>query len=478
MGWWSRLRRRGAPEARGAGAAEYIEAVLAAQEAGVLRTSMGTLDEEQIGSTLSGIVKSNGPIFALTLARMQVFSQARFQWARYERGEETDLFGSPELAVLERPWVGGTTADLLARMELDVTAAGNAYIRRIRRVQRGRVVSDRLVRLRPDWVTIVLGSTEDADHPAEAADVELLGYVYTPHGDTSRMVVLAPDEVAHYAPVPDPDGVFVGMSWVTPVIRDVLGDNLQTDHKRAFLRNSATPNLVIKFDPTVTVQQVKEFKKIFEAEYAGVENAYRTLFLGGGADPVAIGANFKEIEFAATQGKAESRLAAAAGVPPSWVGFSEGLQGSALNAGNFTAARRRFGDGTLAHLWENAAASLQTIVTPPDDRAHLAVSTRGIPFLAMDASDRAAVQEQEARTIVTLVKDGFTHASAVDAVINHDWSRLEPVTDAEGNPMLSVQLQSPQANPAQEPSAAEPDAGSNGGGDPDRARAALIGGVS
>src|SRR5690606_11676835 len=172
-----------------------------------------------IGSTLSGIVKSNGPIFALTLARMQVFSQARFQWARYERGEETDLFGSPELAVLERPWPGGTTADLLARMELDVTAAGNAYIRRIRRVQRGRVVSDRLVRLRPDWVTIVLGSTEDADHPAEAADVELLGYAYTPRGTgvTERTVLLTPDEVAHYAPLPDPDGVFLGMSWVTPV---------------------------------------------------------------------------------------------------------------------------------------------------------------------------------------------------------------------------------------------------------------------
>src|SRR5690606_17337032 len=210
-----------------------------------------------------------------------------FQWARYERGEETDLFGSPELGVLERPWPGGTTADLLARMELDVTAAGNFYARRIRRVRRGRVTVDRLVRLRPDWVTIVLGSEEDAEHPAAAADVELRGYVYTPNGDTSRMVVLEPDEVAHYAPVPDPDGVYVGMSWVTPVIRDVLGDNLQTDHKRAFLRNSATPNLVIKFDPTVTVQQVKEFKKIFEAEYAGAENAYKTLFLGGGADPQA-----------------------------------------------------------------------------------------------------------------------------------------------------------------------------------------------
>lgn len=480
MRWWPRLRRTNRTPERGVGAQEFIDTILAAQEAGVLRTSMGTLDEEQIGSTLSGIVASNGPVFALTLARMQVFSQARFQWARFEGGAPADLFGSPELSVLERPWLGGTTADLLARMELDVTMAGNAYIRRIRRVQRGRVVSDRLVRLRPDWVTIILGSNEDADHPAEAADVELLGYAYTPRGAgvTERTVLLTPDEVAHYAPLPDPDGVFLGMSWVTPVIRDVLGDNLQTDHKRAFLRNAATPNLVIKFDPTVTQEQVKEFKKIFEADHAGWANAYKTVYLGGGADVTPVGANFKEIDFSVTQGKAESRLAAAAGVPPSWVGFSEGLQGSALNAGNFTAARRRFGDGTMQHLWANAAASLETIVRPPDSGARLWFATAGIPFLAMDASDRAAVQEQEARTIVTLVKDGFTHASAVDAVINHDWSRLKPVTDAQGNPMLSVQLQSANppapADPAAEP-AADPPAASNGNADPNRARA-LIGG--
>lgn len=475
MRWWPRLRRTNRTPERGAGAQEFVEAILAAQEAGVLRTSMGTLDEEQIGSTLSGLVVGNGPIFALTLARMQVFSQARFQWARFAGGAPADLFGSPELSVLERPWLGGTTADLLARMELDVTMAGNSYLRRIRRVERGRVVSDRLVRLRPDWVTIILGSREDEEHPSQAADVELLGYAYTPNGDAGRMIVLTPDEVAHYAPIPDPDGVFLGMSWVTPVIRDVLGDNLQTDHKRAFLRNAATPNLVIKFDPTVTMEQVKEFKKIFEADHAGAENAYKTVYLGGGADATAIGANFKEIEFSVTQGKAESRLAAAAGVPPSWVGFSEGLQGSALNAGNFTAARRRFGDGTMQHLWANAAASLETIVRPPDAGARLWFATTGIPFLAMDASDRAAVQEQEARTIVTLVKDGFTHESAVDAVINHDWSRLEPVTDAQGNPMLSVQLQSANPAPAGPAPAADPPAASNGNADPNRARA-LIGG--
>lgn len=430
--WLSRAFGRKPTEERGT-TQDWVDLVFAAQESGFLQTTMPRLDEEQIAGSLAGLVKTNGPVFALMLARMQVFSQARFQWARFERGEVADLFGSPELAILERPWPGGTTSDLLARMEMDVTGFGQAYIRRVRRTRFGE---DRLVRLRPDWVVVILGSREDVDHPAEAADVELVGYAYAPRGESgSRMILLETNEVTHYAPVPDPESVYLGMSWLTPVIRDVLGDNLQTDHKRAFLRNAATPNLAIRVDPSIPFDMFKKFKAEFDLEHKGVENAYKTLFLGGGADPVPIGKDFKEIDFAVTQGKAESRLASAAGVPPSWVGFSEGLQGSALNAGNFTAARRRFGDGTMQHLWGNAATSLETILVRPDVGARLWFATRGIPFLRMDHTDEAQVQAAEAQTIVSLVRDGFTAESAVDAVMNRDWSRLQH-TD-----LLSVQLQ-------------------------------------
>jgi hypothetical protein len=433
---------------------DYVDLLMQAQDLGFVRTTMASLDEEQVTGSFNSIVKNSSPIWSLTLARLQVFSQARFQWTRPEGGVPGELFGTPELGILEKPWPGGTTADLLARMELDATGAGNSYTRRLRRTRFGE---DRLVRLRPDWVIVIMGSREDADHPAEAADVELLGYAYVPHGDRAdRMVLMEPDEIGHYAPYPDPDAVLTGMSWITAAMKDVLGDNLQTDHKRAFLKNAATPNLVIKFDPTITIDAVKKFKSLFEAEHKGAWNAYKTLFLGGGADVTPVGADFKQLDFAITQGKAESRMASSAGVPPSWVGFSEGLQGSALNAGNFTAARRRFGDGTMQHLWANAATSLETIVTPPEG-AQLWFATRGIPFLNMDAQDEADVQAKEAQTIVQLVRDGFTPESAIDAVKNHDFSRLVHTG------LLSVQLQPPGITP-------------NGSGDPNAARAALLGG--
>lgn len=401
-----------------------------------LKTSMGSINEEQIASTATAAYHSNGIVFALTLARLQVFSQARFQWTRFQGGSPTDLFGDRELQVLERPWPGGTTSDLLARMEVDVSLAGNCYIR--------RSSATRLNRLRPDWTVIILGSQENADHPAEAADVEVVGYAYRPPSGPMRL--FEANEVAHYAPIPDPDFEFLGMSWITAGTREMQADTLATEHKARFFTNAATPNLAIKFDPAVGIERVKEFKELLEEEHRGAWNAYKTLYMGGGADPVVIGKDFRELDFAATQGKGESRLASMAGVPPSWVGFSEGLQGSALNAGNFNSARRRFSDGTLQHLWTNAAASLEVIVDRPDPGASLWFDTSAVAFMREDAGDLARIQQQQAATITSLVRDGFTPQSAIDAVRNNDWTRLQHTG------LTSVQLQPPTDGTEPDPS--------------------------
>lgn len=399
-----------------------------------LQTTMGALDREKVAASAAGAYKASGPVFSLVLARMQVFSQIRFQWTRFSGSQPGDLFGSQALSVLENPWPSGTTSDLLARMEMHNSLAGNAYVRRTR--------PDQLNVLRPDLVTIILGSQENEADPALAADTEIAGFLYTPAG--SRAQVFLPDEVAHYAPVPDPWFHFLGMSWITPVLRELQGDQAAVEHKWRFFENSATINLAVKFDPQLTIEKVKAFKELMEEEHRGLANAFRTLYLGGGADVTPVGSTFKEMDYAVIQGRAESRLAAAAGVPPSWVGFSEGLQGSALNAGNFDSARRRFSDGTLVHLWTNAAASLQPIIRPVPAGASLWFDDR-VPFMRQDAGDVATIQSQQATTIGTLIKDGFTPESAVKAVAENDWSLLEH------SGRISVQLWEPGDNSAGHP---------------------------
>lgn len=393
-----------------------------------VQTTMGQVDRESVGVTSVAGFKGNGPVFSLVLARLQAFSQVRFQWTRFQGSQPGDLFGTPELGVLERPWNGGTTSDLLARMEIYASTAGCAYTIRPAR--------DRLSMLRPDRVTIIMGSQTDAHDPSEAPDAEIIGFLHTT--SRNKMTMYGPNEVAYYAPIPDPDYRFLGMSWITPVLRDLQADSLATEHKARFFINAATPNLAIKFDASVGIDKVRQFKTLLEAEHKGAFNAWKTLYLGGGADPVTVGSSFKDMDYAVIQGRAESRLAACAGVPPSWVGFAEGLQGSSLNAGNFNSARRRFSDGTMIHLWTNAATSLEVLLGRPPG-ATLWFDPR-VPFMREDAQDVAGIQLQQAQTIVSLVRDGgFTPESAVAAVGKNDFALLVH------SGLLSVQLQPPGA---------------------------------
>ena len=742
----------------------------------VVNTSMGNIKEERIAQSANAALRGNSTIFALVSARVQVFSQVRFQWTRFTGSLAGDLFGTPDLKVLEQPWPGGATPDLLGRMELDDCMCGNGYIVRPR--------PDRLARLRPDFVIIVLGSQLDADYPADAPDVEIAGYAYLPRSGKAHFFF--PNEVAHYAPMPDPDFQFLGMSWISACIRELQADSLMTEHKARYFTNAApqpmdakiltpwgwstmghmflgqqvtgldgkphrvtgvfpqgeqdvyrvtfsdgaatectadhlwqvtnagdrkrgvtrtmtlaqmmtgglryksgpakwavplvepvefdekcaqpmidpyllgallgdgslrgntrgyggptlaaaaedademgraiaclapatrrdrdgwsefyfrssdlrmslevyglwgvlgaakhvpeeymhgsveariallqglldtdgsvsarqpnlvrfsstswrlseqvaeltrslggtakitylepaggkpqwqvtvkrlpawitpfrlsrkadryrppsvgrfrnitgvekvgqkqcqcirvdvadslyvtddyvlthnTPNLAIKFDPAIGIDMVRQFKALMEEEHKGVFNAWKTLYLGGGADVVPVGNNLREIELAINQSHGETKLAAAAGIPPSWVGFSEGLQGSTLNAGNFDSARRRMADGTFAHLWTSAATCLQSIVPPRyspvasenSGGATLWYDAR-VPFMREDAGDLAKIQVDQSQVISVLVQQGFEPDSVVKAVANNDWSLLKH------SGLVSVQLNPP-----------------------------------
>lgn len=379
------------------------------------------------------ILKRNGAVASLMFLRLMAFSEARFQFRQMRNGRPGDLFGTKDLALLERPWANATTGDLLARMIMDVDLAGNAFF---------TVITDpdgsqRLKRLRPDWVTIVTGSRSEPSLYGDAIDGDIIGYIYDPlTGGTGQGDVLFPHQVAHFAPIPDPEYQFRGMSWLTPVIREIEADTAATSHKLNFFRHGATPQIVVSVDSSVKPEVFERFKALMEENHAGVHNAYRTLYLGGGADVKVVGTDLKQLDFKATQGAGESRLAAAAGVPPVIVGFSEGLAGSSLNAGNYASSRRRFADLTLRPLWRNAAGSLATLVPAPAG-AELWFDDRDIAFLREDRGDVADIQNKQANTVLQLVNAGYEPDSVTQAVANEDMTLLQHTG------LYSVQLQKP-----------------------------------
>lgn len=424
--------------------------------------------EGDFESYVSGAFKKSPPVFACISTRAAVLSEARFMFRRFEKGRATDLFGNEALKLLERPWPGGTTGELIARMEQDASLAGNFFgttcddLGRYGKASRGGP-NRRIVRMRPDWVSIIIGVPKNPRKPDEEGhplnlNARILAYLYEPRGNmvqeqsgrTPEPVLLLPDEVCHYSPEPDPIARFRGMSWLTPVVKEVSSDISAAQHKDEFYNHAAVPNLAIKFDKDTSEDAFAMFVEKFRTEHQGVWNAYKTLFLMGGADIEPLTMDFRNLDFANVVGKGENRIANAAGVPSAWVGFSEGMQGSSLNAGNLSSLRRRFADGTIRPLWRKMAASLEVLIDVPGG-AHLWYDERGVAFLREDATDLAEIMQTNFVALDAGIRAGFEPDALVEALRDNDITKLL----GEHSGRFSVQLYPPGQGPGDTHAAGE-----------------------
>jgi phage portal protein BeeE len=373
----------------------------------------------------AAIYKTNGIVFACMAVRQRVFSQITFRFAGLNNGKVGKLFGGPEIDILSRPWPNGTTGDLATRMIQDADTKGAFF---------GVRHGDRIYRRDPLKVSVILSGD-----PAQDEFVDILGYAYQPKGKDGPVYTYEPHEMCHWTPMLDPDASYAkGMSWITPILREIRSDNAATDHKSTFFANSATPNMVVKFPPDVMNQdQFDRFKAKMEAEYAGAGKSGKTMYLAPGADVEVVGKDFKQMDFAETQGRDETRIAAAAGVPAVIVGLKESLAGSSLNAGNYSAARRAFADGTMSDLYRGAAAALQTIVPAPQAKgpAKLWFDISQVPFFREDRGDAATIRQTQAATIKSLIDAGYEPDSVISAMEAEDFSLLVH------SGLYSVQLQ-------------------------------------
>ncbi|MFL0172424.1 phage portal protein [Mycobacterium sp. SMC-13] len=413
-----------------------------------LQQTIAGASTERPADTFVGLASqayaANGVVFACMLVRQLVFSSIRFQWQRILNGKPSETFGDLTLGLLEQPWPGGTTQDLLARAVQDADLAGNSYWYRDTSLARLGTQSpnSEMVRLRPDWVQVVgqarrLGS-DGSPRGGGQVGWKKAGYLYTEGGyhpgNSNTAVAFTVDEVAHFAPIPDPLAVFTGMSWLTPILREIQADQAMTRHQRKFMDNGATPNMVVKHTSSDR-DAIKKWAEELDGSHAGVDNAYKTLHLYPGAEATIVGANLKDIDFAGVREGGEVRIAAAAGVPPVIVGLSKGLDSATYS--NYGQARRRLADGTAHPLWQNMAGSMQQILPPPGNGVRLWYDATDVPFLREDEADAANIAAVRASTINTYLAAGFTAESAVKAVDAGDINLLKHTG------MTSVQLLPP-----------------------------------
>ncbi len=376
------------------------------------------------GGAYGAAYDANSVVFACEANRLLLFSEARFQWQRLVDGRPGDLFGNRALSLLEEPWVGATTGELLMQMELDVAEHGNSYW-----VPDGAY----LHRLDPCRVKVLTEGTYDDLYTGYQTGDRLLAYAYRETKDDPP-VIYFPGEICHYKPYPCRTNRWVGMSWLAPCLPDIDVDQQLTQHKLNTVSRAGSIPFVVCFDREVTDDQYDDFVESYREQHEGPGNAGKVLFLGGGADVKTVGQTWESMALKATQGAGETRIAACAGVPPVIVGLSEGL--SSATYSNYSQARRRLVDGTMRPLWRLAAGALESVIDVPS-ASRLWYDDRDIPFLREDVMDQAEIMSRRAMTIESLIRSGYKPESVVAAVEADDFSRLSHTG------LFSVQLQPP-----------------------------------
>ena len=371
------------------------------------------------------IAKSHGIVAACLAIRASVFAEVRFRYQQMAQGKPANLFGDATLDILERPWPNGGTGELAARMIQDADLGGQFYA-----VRKG----NRLYRRRPDKMVIALTGEPDVDEYVDVA-----GYLYYPGGikPGGQFYVYDVASVVHWSPLPDPEAEYRGMSWITPVLREIRTDRAAAQYKQDYFDNAASPNMVVKTPESVmTREQFDEFVERLRREHAGPGNRHKQLFLAPGSDVEVIGANLQDLDLSNSVGRDEARIASAAGVPAVLLGLKESMQGSSLNAGNYGQSRRRFADGTMKPLYRSAAAALEKIVPTPAG-TRLWYDDTQVAFFREDRKDAAEIQQIKAASIRQLVDAGYDPPTVVEAVDNEDMARLQH------SGLYSVQLQPP-----------------------------------
>jgi phage portal protein BeeE len=383
----------------------------------------------------------NGVVFGVLNVQMRLFSEARF---KLRRTSDKKLVDDEALHLLQHPWPNGDTGTLLARARQDASIAGNAYV---------RDAGDRLERLRPDWVTIVSEVVPAEEAPDGHQIRKVIGYVYDPVGDPERDIDFFPEsEVAHFAPIPDPSANWRGMSVLTPVIKEINADKSMTDHRDAFFRRAATPNVIIKYKDRVDPSKRKRIIDAIHAGHGGPERAGGTLVLDEGADPLIVGSRFTDAQFEEIQAAGENRIAVAAGVPALVAGLKLGLDDAAWSM--YRQALRAFVDLSVRPDWRSLCAAVAGKLVDVPDGYELWIDTSDITALQEGEKEQAEAQQVQAAVMSTLITAGFEPESVVAAVNAGDMTLLKHTG------LVSVQMHDPTKPPPEPAPPGQPDPGS------------------
>ncbi len=401
--------------------------------------------------TVVAAAQPHSVMSAAVLVRALLMSEIRFSWADTE---SHDLYHNDRLNILEKP--GGVAMSrqrLIMQLSQQADYTGNAILYHNERKGTMRMLPvancHQLLATDASAADVEeierLPAAERKEALEGALDVQLVGWSYKPHRNATPQIIL-PEHIAHWAPEPHPLSPFLGASWITSAITELVGD-LQADRGvDAYFEHGMTPRLMHVMHEDTTPEEAKEWKALTEDGHAGVLNGAKNLYAGGVKDIRVVGTTLKDLGLKEYRGALETRIAVRSRIPATILGISEGNQGSALNGSTYGQTRRMLADGFFTPQASGFCSAIEQIVPPPKPSnrhprgAYLTYVKGQIMFLQEDEKDAAEIFGVQSRSVRALTDGGYTPESIVDAVQSKDIRKLVH------SGLTSVQLLPPGAN--------------------------------
>lgn len=151
---------------------------------------------------------------------------------------------------------------------------------------------------------------------------------------------------------PDPEdvsgGIVEGLGPLQVLAREVDTDNAATRFVFALVNNYAMPGVVITTKARMNADDAAHYKAEFKRRYGGMQLGEPAI-LDGDTKVEKFSFSLADLEFPALRSIAETRIAAAFGVPPILVGLKAGLDRSTFR--NAESAEQFFTLKTLSAIW-------------------------------------------------------------------------------------------------------------------------------
>jgi HK97 family phage portal protein len=261
-----------------------------------------------------------------------------------EDGERNELPRSHPLpSLIRRPNELMSEYEMMELITLHLGIVGRSVWWK-ERDRAGRVVA--LWPLRPDRVGPIYSGSE-----VPVGERVLQGWSYGVPGTGAYAAIPRRDclTFTFANPAGESGGIVEGIGPLQVLAAEVSADNQATEFVGSLVANYAAPTVALKVKASIPDEETARLiKERFRAEFGGARRGTPAV-IDGDTDIQMLGFNLRELEFPELRSVAESRVAAAFGVPAILVGLKVGLE-SGIRA-TIAEQRRYFAETTLSNLW-------------------------------------------------------------------------------------------------------------------------------